>query len=154
MGRRCPNRTILSIIACLAKHSLWRLVTLILLPGTSVAPTFVGRESPGKELGPMTTTITRILYPTDFSEASMAVLTPVAMLARLFNAEVVLVHVIQPLPMAEGIGASSGYSPKGREYQREALIHVAEAGGRVVVALEGAEIVGYVTLHKPGPDPG
>lgn len=56
------------------------------------------------------------------------------------------------LSMAEGIGASSGDSPKGREYQREALIHVAEAGGRVVVALEGAEIVGYVTLHKPGPD--
>jgi len=54
--------------------------------------------------------------------------------------------------MAEGIGAFSGYSPKGREYQRAALMHLVEAGGRVIAAIEGAEIVGYLTLHKPGTD--
>lgn len=59
---------------------------------------------------------------------------------------------LNELPTAEGIGAFSGYSPKGRDYQREALIHLAEAGGRMVAALDGAEILGYVTLLKPGPD--
>jgi len=54
----------------------------------------------------MTTTITRILYPTDFSEASMAVLAPVATLARLLGAEVMLLHVIEPLPLP-----TEGYFP-------------------------------------------
>ena len=50
----------------------------------------------------MTTTITRILYPTDFSEASKAVLAPVATLARLFNAEVMLLHVIEERTQKRG----------------------------------------------------
>ncbi len=54
--------------------------------------------------------------------------------------------------LADGIGALSGYSPKGREYQWEALVRVLLAGGSVVASLAGNQIVGYVTLHRPGPE--
>src|SRR3972149_11461172 len=43
--------------------------------------------------------ITRILYPTDLSEHAAAALAPAATLARTFRAEVVLLHVIEPLPL-------------------------------------------------------
>lgn len=49
--------------------------------------------------------IKRILCPTDFSEASMSALPYAVDIARLFKAEVFVIHVVPPLPlMAEGAG--------------------------------------------------
>ena len=41
----------------------------------------------------------RILFPTDFSEASLQALQYAADLTRLFDAELFFVHVVQPPPM-------------------------------------------------------
>ena len=44
----------------------------------------------------------RILFPTDFSEASLKALPYAAELARLFEAELLFIHVVQPLPPIPG----------------------------------------------------
>ena len=49
--------------------------------------------------------IKRILFPTDFSEASMSALPFAVETARLFKAQVFVIHVVPPLPsLAEGSG--------------------------------------------------
>jgi nucleotide-binding universal stress UspA family protein len=57
------------------------------------------------ELGGFMIEIKRILCPTDFSEASMAALPYAVDIARLFKAQVFVIHVVPPLPsITEGSG--------------------------------------------------
>ncbi len=51
--------------------------------------------------------IERILVPTDFSRCSLAALERAIDLAREHNSEIVLVHVIEPLPYAAGSWSDS-----------------------------------------------
>lgn len=70
----------------------------------------------------MASAITRILYPTDFSTGADAALEPVKAVAR-FHAEVLVLHVIEPLPLPpEGfvLGATSGQDLMD-EARREAM---------------------------------
>ncbi len=93
------------------------------------------------------TTITRILYPTDFSEASMVVLAPLGTLARLFNAEVVLLHVIEPLPLP-----AEGYFPTGvwQAYMDETRQEAVNQLDRLAGALK-AEGVAVTSRLAVGP---
>ena len=68
------------------------------------------------------TEITRILYPTDFSESSAAVLVPMVTLARFFQAEVVVLHVVERLPMpSEGYFPTDTWQALVEENEREAV---------------------------------
>jgi universal stress protein A len=78
----------------------------------------------------------RILFPTDFSEASLQAMQYAAELARRFEAELFFVHVVQPPPMP----ADYNFGTEVMEYaaalreraeQRlDALIDAAGCGGR------------------------
>ncbi len=68
------------------------------------------------------TAITRILYPTDFSEPEAAALAPATTLARLFHAEVIPLHVVEPLPVpAEGYFPTGAWPAYMDETRREAV---------------------------------
>ena len=54
--------------------------------------------------------IQRILCPTDFSEPSFAALEVAAELARVFGAEIVVVHVLTPIPVAEIPALHAGFN--------------------------------------------
>jgi len=70
----------------------------------------------------MPTTITHILYPTDFSAHSAAALPPVRALARLFHAEVLLLHIIEPPALPpEALVLGETWQALMDEARREAL---------------------------------
>lgn len=52
--------------------------------------------------------INKILCPTDFSDPSYEGLKAAVELAEQFNAELVLLHVVSPLPMAPGSFSATG----------------------------------------------
>ena len=60
--------------------------------------------------------IQRILCPTDFSQASLLALPYAVEIARLFNAEIFLIHVVPLLPPAAG-DLSFYTAPAVMEYQ-------------------------------------
>ncbi len=93
------------------------------------------------------TAITRILYPTDFSEPGAAALAPVTTLARVFHAEVILLHVIEPLPVpAEGYFPTGAWQTYMDETRREAVNQLDRLAG----ALK-AEGVAVTTRLAAGP---
>jgi len=57
--------------------------------------------------------VKKILVPTDFSEPSYAGLKTAVELAKHFRAELLLVHIVSPIPMAAGaLGPSADYFPR------------------------------------------
>lgn len=98
--------------------------------------------------------VKKILCPTDFSEPSFAALEVAAELARAFEAQIVVVHVLTPIPVVEMPALHAGfnvdrYQEVLGESLRQALDEVIStrlagvAGARGVLAIghPAAEIV-------------
>jgi universal stress protein A len=77
--------------------------------------------------------IERILVPTDFSRRSLAALERAIDLAREHNSEIVLVHVIEPLPYAAGSWSDS----------TQLLEHYAEEGRNQLARLTKSAVALY-----------
>lgn len=69
--------------------------------------------------------IRRILTPTDFSERSYPALDAAVELAGHFSAELVLVHVVSPIPVA--MPTAAGQMPLRMDVYRDAVLEDARA---------------------------
>jgi nucleotide-binding universal stress UspA family protein len=90
--------------------------------------------------------IRRILAPTDFSSRSCSALDVAAELAQHFGAELVLVHVISPLPTA--MPTAAGQMPLRMDLYRDAVLEDAQDK---LDELAGARIPDGVTTRKEVP---
>jgi nucleotide-binding universal stress UspA family protein len=92
----------------------------------------------------------RILFPTDFSEASLQALHYAADLARFFDAQLFFVHVVQapPMPADYNFGTEvMDYAASLREraeQQLDGLIEDAGCGGRATKILVQGEPAGAI----------
>ncbi len=72
----------------------------------------------------------KILSPTDFSEPSIRALRVAVELAQSFSAEIILIHVVSPIPVATGPVVAQGLDTE--EYLERMLAYARESLDRVV----------------------
>lgn len=92
--------------------------------------------------------VKRILCPTDFSEHSYAALRTANELARHFGAELVVVHVVTPVPVVDVPSLHGGfdverYQASLEESARRSLEAVLAAETGEGVAAQGRVVVGH-----------
>jgi nucleotide-binding universal stress UspA family protein len=88
-----------------------------------VATSSKGRQDSGN--GPIR--IDKILLPIDFQSPPSSVVTQAAAVARQFQSEIVILHVVTPLSYSAGM-LSGSYVPKGREDLKAELLRLAQQG--------------------------
>lgn len=107
--------------------------------------------------------VKKILCPTDFSEPSFAALEVAVELAREFDAQVVVVHVLTPIPVVEMPALHAGfnvdrYQEVLGESLRQALDEVIATRLAGVAAVHGVLVIGHPAAeivrvsHEEGAD--
>lgn len=92
--------------------------------------------------------VEKILCPTDFSEPSFAALAVAVELARHFGAEIIVMHVLTPIPVVEMPALHTGfnvaqYQERLQENLRQALDEVIAVRIGGTVTARGLLVVGH-----------
>ena len=93
----------------------------------------------------------KILWPTDFSDASYEALRTAETLALHFSAKLVLVHVIPPVPLIPGYDAPSGVG--SASYFEQVELTARESLDKIVTERVSSEVASLkMIVHGNPPD--
>lgn len=90
-------------------------------------------------------TVTKILCPTDFSDPSREALSTAEQMAGLFDAELLLCHVVEPAiyPVAVGLPPTAGY-----DLERQAFDAAEERLGELVSELKSRGVKASASVES------